>query len=530
MINNIQTDEHVVPNAGVKTCEEWMNHVNYKKYLEIGNKQLTNPYGTNPYSVDYKKATGTDELCKLIKDYAENFTRLKPSTITRDLNYIRGMANQNQPFPINFLQPNYTQYIYHMTWYKEHNYDPQTGKNYYGLKQKKEAFELYLKACGIPKHYFAYDLPKSPDEKPIEFPNPDIAFEITRYPYFKDKEENWLYQIIHTYNLIIGPRPPSETALLTLDMIDWDNNSITFPQPKRNGKQRKVYIEEAFMKGKTRKSLKNYIDHHRDTFTTQHSKNYLFVSPKTGKPFTDRFLGKQLSHTGKMVYPKWYPYMARHFCATGRLIEAYLDKDPDPIKLVQDYMDHDSRKNTEKYTKHARAFYKNFGYNWFKRILRNKNKYCWGKYAEKSKQRQNTHVSTKIPSREWYSPEQMRTTSLPLIKTKLISFLLVSISLTKNLFSFFIKKHQSDCNTKTFLIFEKYLGQNHVLPSPSVCVKQHVLVSITNSIAESWENTSFCKNKYSLLIKSGIVHPNSLTPLKGNPSSPISFSWGWNNN
>ena len=163
--------------------------------MVVSKSEYINPYGQNPNCVDYKKCGGLDELCIEIKKYAEKSTKLKKSTRSRDIRYMRGMANKGQPFPIDFLNPNYTQYVYHMNWYRETHYDEQTGKNYYGLKQKKEAFELYLKACGIPKHYFEYELPSCPELKPVDFPNPDRAFDITRFNYSKDKEENWFYQL-----------------------------------------------------------------------------------------------------------------------------------------------------------------------------------------------------------------------------------------------------------------------------------------------------------------------------------------------
>ena len=46
-------------------------------------------------------------------------------------------------------------------------------------------------------------------------------------------------------------------------------------------------------------------------------------------------------------------------------------------------------------------------YDWFKRILKDKNRR--GKYAEKSKQSPKTLVSHGNPSREEYSPDQIRT-------------------------------------------------------------------------------------------------------------------------
>lgn len=358
--------------------------------LVINKTELINPYGQNPFTVKIDSCTGFDDLCHKIKQYASSNTDLRASTIARRLSYLHLMADRQQPFPIDFFNPNYTQYIYHMTWYKENKYNPETGKNFYGLKQRKETFETYLDAVGISRGFFHYTLPEYPQEKPICYPNPNIAFDITRYPFFKDKDENRLYQMIHLYNFVVGPRPEAEDCILKIDNINWDDCIITYPQPKRKYKIREIFIEESFINGRTRKSLRNYVDHLRPKFISQYSGDYLFISPKTGKPFTTDYLRKQLTKTGKMVYPVFYPYMARHFCATGRLIKCYLERDPDPIKTVQDFMDHYSRKNTERYTQKAKQFYAKYNFNWFQRLLKNKNITCWVKIAKN----QNTQ---KIP-------------------------------------------------------------------------------------------------------------------------------------
>jgi len=349
-------------------------HQDGEDLVKLQNEYL-NPYGQNPYCIVLDECNGIDDLCSRIKVYAENFTRLSKSVITRRINYIRLMADiSRNVIVIDFLNPSYPQYLYHMNWYRSQKYDEKTGKNFYGLKQRKEAFELYLDACGINKGYFEYNLPSYPEDKPIEFPNPDMAFKITRQQYFKDKDENKMYQMIHLYNFLVGVRPEAEDCVLTLDCINWDDAIIRYPQPKRKYKIREVFVEDAFINGKTRKSLSNYVDHLRPKFVSQYSGEYVFISPKTGKPFSENYLRKQLTTTAQLVYPKFYPYMSRHFCATGRLIQCYIERYPDPIMKVQCFMDHKSRKNTERYTEKATQFYKKYNYNWFNRLLKDKQK------------------------------------------------------------------------------------------------------------------------------------------------------------
>ena len=379
-----------------------------EEYVKLQN-ELENPYGQNPFNVTITECDGVDDLCNHIRTYAENCTSLSEATINRHINYIQLMADkENNVIPIDFFNPSYPQYLYHMNWYRKYKYDKETGKNFYGLKQRKYAFELYLESCGINKGFFQYHLPKHPEEKPIEFPNPEIAFKITRHRFFKDDDENKLYQMIHLYNFIVGCRPEAEDVILRLDNINWHDCIITYPQPKRNHKLRAIFLDHAFINGRTRKSLRNYVDYLRPKFENQHSKDYLFISPKTGRPFTKDYLRKQLTRTGKMVYKPFYPYMSRHFCASGMLIRCYNNKDVDPIKTVKEFMDHKSQKNTERYTAKAKSYYEKYSYDWFKRLLKDRNKNSRGK-GVKSKQRQKTLVSHGNPSRGRYSPERIRT-------------------------------------------------------------------------------------------------------------------------
>ncbi len=369
--------------------------------------ELNNPYGQNPYGVQIEKCSNLEELLIQIRRYAETQTSLKLSTIQRDINYLRLLSDKNQAFPVDLFNPRVEQWIYHMTWYKNNVYDGKTNKNFYGLKQRKEAFYLYLDACGIPTSYFPYELPNYPKSKPVEFPNPDIAYQMTTYDYFDDKELNWFFQFTHLYNLIVGPRAPSELTVMKISDIDFDTCTIKFCQPKLNGKSRKILLPEAFIKGKTRKSIKNFIEYHRNEITNQYSGDFLFISPWSGKPFSPANMGKYLSLTGKKVYSSFTPYNGRHFCATGKLIQKWIEKHPDPIEATKNFMGHDRRKTTEKYTALAEEYYSKYPYNWFKRIL--KDRYCRGKYAKKSKQRQKTSVSHGNPPRDDDSPGQIRT-------------------------------------------------------------------------------------------------------------------------
>ena len=136
---------------------------------------------------------------------------------------------------------------------------------------------------------------------------------------------------------------------------------------------------------------KNYVDIVRPKYESQHSKNALYITTE-GKPFTPRYLDSLLSKTGKMVYPLYQPYTARHWCATARLIKAWIERDPDPIDVVWHFMGHEDRSTTEGYVNQARVLFKKYPYDWIKRTLKFPKK-LKEESALKSKQRQKTPVS-----------------------------------------------------------------------------------------------------------------------------------------
>ena len=380
--------------------------------------EFKNPYGQNPFAVNLEECTDNDELFRQVEKYARTLTSKKPTTIARDKRYLRLLSNKEQHFPMDFFNLSVAQWNYHMAWYRENVYDEGTGANYYGLKQRREAFYLLLDACGIPKLYFPYELPKHPKTKPIEFPNPEEAYRITKCKFYKDDDLTWYWQFAHLYNFLVGPRAPSEMAIMKMKDINWDNNYIKFAQPKRHGEIRRVKLPEVFIKGKTRKSLKNYVDYHRPKIANQYSGDFLFISPWSGKPFwkdkkpsAPKNLGKYLAQTGSMVYPGFHAYMGRHFCATGTLILKWIKKHPDPIESTRNFMGHDRRKNTERYTARAEEYYEDYKFDWFKRILTGE--YHRGKYARKMLYKPNigqkTFVSHGNSPRSQSSPDQIRT-------------------------------------------------------------------------------------------------------------------------
>ena len=347
----------------------------------------------NPFCINPSNYNSFPELCIAVEGYLSDWESFTESYLSHVMRYARLMSDtKSTPFPIDFFNLSYTQYIYHMKWYKENCYNNKTGENFYGLKHRKDAINAFRLAYGEKSENWHYKLPHAPKRKTRHIPPPDIVHKIITYNFFpKNQDRTNLYQYIHAHNFWIGPRPPSELCLMTIDDFNWDEGYIDAREQKIHCSMRTIYPEQAILTGKTRKSFKNYIDYVRPKFVSQYSGNALYINTE-GKPFTPRHLGKELSQTGKMAYPLFKTYVARHWCATARLIKAWLNRDPDPIDLVMHFMGHEERKTTEGYVEQARVLFKKYPFDWIKRTLKFPKKWI-EESALKSKQRPKTLVS-----------------------------------------------------------------------------------------------------------------------------------------
>ncbi len=180
---------------------------------------------------------------------------------------------------------------------------------------------------------------------------------------------------------------------------------IILIEKKIHYSERKIYPEKAVLIGKTRKSIKNYVDYIRPRFESQYSKDYLFITPKEGRPYSPTYLGHKMNETGKLVYPDFNEYLGRHWFATARLIKCWIEKHPDPLTYTQKVMGHDEQKTTEGYVFQAQEMFRLYPYDWFKRTL--KFDIVKEESALKSKQRLKTPVSTGNSPRSEYGPAEI---------------------------------------------------------------------------------------------------------------------------
>ena len=346
------------------------------------------------------------ELLNAVLNFCRDELYRSDETLEHIDRYCRLMARENQPFPIDFFKLNYTQYKLHMDWYKNNYFNRETGENFYGLKHRKDVVDTFNLCFGYPEGWFLYKLPPRPNKKVKIIPNPETVHKMIHYPnYHPDRDINSLIQYIFAFGFWFGLRNPSELVVMTTDMIFFEEGYMIVKEPKKYNTTRQIFPDKNIFTGKTRKSLKNYVDHLLPKFQRRDS-DYLFVTPSNGKPFTRRYLGKLQSYYGKKIYPLFHPYMTREWCATAKLIQARLNGSGDPIGDVKDFLGHEEQKTTEGYVRFARNMFRLYPYDWFKRTLKWPGSWS-GESALKSKQGPKTLVSSGNPPREEYGPAEI---------------------------------------------------------------------------------------------------------------------------
>ncbi len=359
---------------------------------------------SNPFRVNPQNYNSEEELLQAILGYAESFLNRSPTSLSHFSRYFRLMSKPDQPFPIHWFKPSYQQYLLHMNWYKTNYYNRETGEGFYGLKHRKLTMDTVLMSYGYPRGFFVYKLPPEPRSHDRDIPPPEIVYQMIRYNgYHKDKDVNKLFRYLFLFGFMVGPRPPIEITTMKLSDLHLEAGYIIVHEPKKYGSTRQVYLEESFLTGKTRMSLKNYVDHLRPKFTTQYSKDYLFIKYWDGKPLTRGYLHNKLAPLGKQIYPGFQLYSMRHWAATSMLIKSWLEKHPDPLRRTQKFLGHEKRDKTETYITQAEELFRRWPFNWRNWVLKHPN-VGMGENPQKSKQRQKTFVSHGTTGEELSGP------------------------------------------------------------------------------------------------------------------------------
>jgi len=295
--------------------------------------------------------------------------RLSQGTITRNLRYARFM--EKHPCPVDFQNPSYENFIRHMD-YREQIEGCQWG----ALKHQWQAMRMFLKAWGIDPKSWAYQPPSRPTYKIRPVPFPDVVYNIIHYNYKKDQYTNALIKYILCHNYIIGWRFPSEPQTIKLSDVDVDHSMLIITEPKKHFSTRYIDIEEIASRHNIY-SMKNWIDNWRPKIENQYSKDHLYLKPD-GHPFENpeqlrNFINKKAGKQLKKIYPKYYNYNSRHWCAVARLIRTKIQSKKFDEYEVKEWLGHTKIQTTMNYIQDAIFYYNKTGYDWIKRVLRQPN-------------------------------------------------------------------------------------------------------------------------------------------------------------
>jgi integrase len=315
-----------------------------------------------PIHLDPKNATFED-----VAIHANLRQRLKESTIEKNLRYARFM--QRHKIPIDFSNPDYTQFIRHMD-YRE-KVEKATPE---ALNHEWRAMKVFLRAYN--KNNWSYRPPPSPKPAMRLLPFPEVVNKFFDYKYSKDQYTTKLYQYLFFFGFLIGVRPPSEFIELKLQDVYFEDNNRSYlivTEPKKYMCKRVVVPERAIMTSHTHKSLKNYIDCWRPKVETHKSGDALFLRPD-GRPFSATYLRRKLSENGKKIWPYFRPYDMRHWCAVARLIRTKVESRYYDTYQVRNWLGHDKPGTTEDYIKYAEQYYRQFPKDWISHALRKRKK------------------------------------------------------------------------------------------------------------------------------------------------------------
>ncbi len=125
-------------------------------------------------------------------------------------------------------------------------------------------------------------------------------------------------------------------------------------------------------------SFKNYVDKIRPSFENQFSKDFMFIHPN-GRPFENpeqlrMFINRRVNRIIKTVFPKYYNYTCRHWCAVARLIRTKLEIKSFDVYEVKEWMGHTKIQTTMDYVQNAKFYFNKTGFDWIKRVLKNHHK------------------------------------------------------------------------------------------------------------------------------------------------------------
>jgi len=284
--------------------------------------------------------------------------RLKPTTAKKRIRTLEYIANH--PIAIDLANPTLQDWINHSD-YREQIEGATTA-----LQNEWKAMKTLLTSYGM--QHWNYKPPTTTTETYRVIPHPHRVRNMIRHPYTGKKDHDRHIKYLITATHMIGGRNPSEYHNLTLDDVNLEHGTILIKEPKKGNKKRLTRPYPQFMTGRNCPSMKYWIEKIRPKYTTHKSKEYLFIT-LTGNPFTPDYLRKYLTDTIKPAFPEYQPYTSRHWYATARLIQEYIDTKHWNKARVQRNLGHETQATTDTYISQAETWMEIAPYNWFTYVL-----------------------------------------------------------------------------------------------------------------------------------------------------------------
>ena len=347
-----------------------------------------------PYTLDPEQVTFED-----IRSHAITRQNIAESTTTKYINLAKLMET-HPVFPVNFKNPHWTNFFQYMDHIKTNEYIDKP----HALKNRCNAWAMFCKAWGTHQEWPKYKPPHVPDRsRDIVLPMPEKVNEILSHKYTKDVYLNKLIQYHFFTGFMVGMRPEKEMVILNVDDLTLDNDdfyTIRIVEPKKHGNTRILKLENMIAAAQTNKCFKNYVNKIRPRFANR-NEDALLINPNDGKRWTEANLRKTLlTKYGCIVWPRFWPYVMRHWCATARCIE--WKKDNTVLYRVKDWMGHKKTDQTLKYIQLASLYSNNSG-SWLSRALKRRRcKTVGGKHGQIREKRitQKNRSFVKIPPRK----------------------------------------------------------------------------------------------------------------------------------
>jgi len=299
--------------------------------------------------------------------YAKIRLRLADRTIQGHMKNLRAM--ETHICPVDLREPSPENFIQHM------DYREQIDHATTQLKHERAAFYMYLRCLGIDNTPFYYKPPSIESrEAPIAYPNQVHA--MIHQQYSNDRYIDALVRYIICHNHVIGWRPPSEPSVVKVSDVDLAHQTLTVTMPKLKNKRHMIDIGEIANQHDL-PSLRNWIDHWRNKVENQYSQDFLYLTP-AGKPFTSeglrRFLYVHARAKIRTVFPEYYNYTSRHWCAIARLIRTKLESKKFDEYEVMEYLGHTKTDTTMTYIKRAKFYFEQTGFDWISHVLIDKSR------------------------------------------------------------------------------------------------------------------------------------------------------------